>query len=63
MNTRTNTQCTKILTLLSRGGKVSNTALSIVALKYTSRISDLRARGHVIECIRGVGGVTYYRLG
>ena len=42
-------------------GPASNVELSNMSLKYTSRISDLRAAGHVIECVRN-GTASTYRL-
>ena len=35
-----------------RRGPATNKELSAIALKYTSRISDLRERGFVIECFK-----------
>jgi Helix-turn-helix domain len=59
---RLNSQCKRILRLLCRQGRVSNGRLSRIALKYTGRISDLRAAGHKIECQRAQGGKTWYSL-
>ena len=50
-----------ILRLLERGPQ-TNVALADVSLKYTSRISDLRAAGYRIVCQRVGHGVTEYRL-
>ena len=50
-----------ILDLL-RQGSCTNVELARVSLKYTSRISDLRAAGHTVVCERHKGGVTIYRL-
>lgn len=47
---RLSTQCEKILARLQRG-TASNLELSGLALKYTSRISDLRKNGYVVEVI------------
>ena len=48
---------------LLHGGPVSNRALSAVALKYTSRISDLRAAGYDIQArVDRVTGLTMYHL-
>lgn len=58
---RFETQMVTMLDLLKQG-PVSNSKLSEIALKYTSRISDLRAQGHKIICERASGGLTYYRL-
>lgn len=44
-------QCGAILALL-REGPATNAQLAGIALKYTNRISDLRADGHVITCER-----------
>lgn len=54
-------QCAKILSLL-RDGPQTNFCLSSVALKYTSRISDLRLLGYLIECERLEGGLMRYHL-
>lgn len=43
-------------------GPATNVELAAVALKYTSRLSDVRAAGHRIVCQRLQGGVTEYRL-
>lgn len=52
----------QILELLKQG-PVTNTELVKIALKYTSRLSDLRAAGYVIECIREKSsGISIYRL-
>lgn len=45
-----------------RRGPTTNTALAELSLKYTSRISDLRAAGFTIECKRLQGGLTVYEL-
>ena len=45
-----------------RTGPETNLTLAKISLKYTSRISDLRAAGHNITCQRLGGGVTLYRL-
>ncbi len=58
-------QNAKILARLRRG-KASNTELAIYSLKYTSRISDIRAhlkeRGETIKCTRGEGGICWYEI-
>lgn len=55
-------QVDKILARL-REGPATNAELAELSLKYTSRISDLRARSYVIECKRhGRGGITTYQL-
>lgn len=59
---RLSRQCEEILTLL-KAGPVSNRALSGIALKYTSRISDLRAAGYNIQArVDRVTGLTMYHL-
>jgi hypothetical protein len=58
---RRTSQCDRILDRL-RQGPATNHELSQVALKYTNRISDLRDRGHVIECEDLGGGLTRYTL-
>ena len=45
-----------------RRGSVTNKELSKIALKYTSRISDLREHGYTIDCRRGKGGMHTYKL-
>lgn len=45
-----------------RRGPATNVELSGLSLKYTGRLSDLRAAGYQIECERGEGGVNTYRL-
>jgi hypothetical protein len=57
---RLETQTERILTLLKLGPR-TNTQLSEIALKYTSRISDLRAQGYSIACDKiGNTGLTVY---
>ena len=60
---RLSRQCRAILTRL-REGPVANTELASMALKYTSRISDLRVRGYQVECYDrdATTGVAWYRL-
>jgi hypothetical protein len=55
-------QCETILRLLEAGPR-TNAELAAVSLKYTSRISDIRAAGYGVTCQRLEGGVTLYRLG
>jgi len=43
-------------------GPATNAELAAISLKYTSRISDIRAHGYRIECRRGEGGVNVYVL-
>lgn len=60
---RLDNQCRTILALLVRRGNrgATNVELSRIALKYTSRISDLRDLGHDIRCQKeGSGGVYRY---
>jgi hypothetical protein len=49
---RLSRQCLAILQLLETAGDagVSNIELADISIKYTARISDLRAAGHTIEC-------------
>ena len=46
--TRLSTQCQSILARLQQG-PASNSELARLALKYTSRISDLRDKGYRID--------------
>lgn len=54
-------QNAEILRLLSLGPQMAKT-LAGVSLKYTSRVSDLRAAGHKITCERMPSGHTVYTL-
>lgn len=45
-----------------RRGPATNDQLSRMSRKYTSRISDARAAGFVIDCERMGGGLTKYHL-
>ena len=46
-------QCQALLDLATHnGGYFSTLEAHSICLKYTSRISDLRKRGWIIECIR-----------
>lgn len=58
---RLSRQCALILEMLTLRPH-TNEELSRVSLKYTSRISDLRANGYSIECTRLDGGLTMYAL-
>jgi hypothetical protein len=60
---RLSRQCQTILDLL-RSGRVTNTELAKVSLKYTSRLSDLRAAGHDVRVVTQDRrtGVTVYEL-
>ena len=58
---RLSNQCEVILGRL-QSGRASNGQLSLIALKYTSRISELRQRGHDIRIVhrnRATGLVVY----
>lgn len=63
MSQRLAAQNATILSMLEHGD-VSNRQLASVALKYTSRISDLRKAGHNIRLLRHnrATGETWYRL-
>ena len=56
-------QCKTILERL-RQGRMTNKELSAISLKYTGRISDLRAAGYTVKCISRDhdSGVTVYEL-
>ena len=56
-------QSARILERL-RQGRASNRELSEIALKYTSRISDIRAAGFTIELVDRdtESGLTWYEL-
>jgi hypothetical protein len=43
-------------------GPATNVELAGISLKYTSRISDLRAAGYRVTCRRGNDGVNTYAL-
>lgn len=59
---RRQTQLDAILARLRRG-PATNAQLAALSLKYTGRISDLRALGHDIRCERqGDDGTTTYML-
>ena len=59
---RLSRQCVEILERL-KSGPATNGALSRCALKYTGRISDLRAAGYDIRIIdRFPGGIVMYAL-
>jgi hypothetical protein len=60
---RLENQCRKMLTLLKERGNqgATNAELAKIALKYTSRISDLRDLGHDIRCQQeGADGLYRY---
>ena len=50
-----------ILARLKRG-PATNAELAGISLKYTSRISDIRAAGYCVTCERGENGLNVYRL-
>lgn len=64
MSARLAAQNNKILAWLKQRGNqgVTNAELSTVALKYTSRISDLRQSGNDIRCYSEGGGVYRYHF-
>jgi hypothetical protein len=43
-------------------GPATNAQLASLSLKYTARVSDLRAAGYTVTCERQPGGVCIYRL-
>lgn len=45
-----------------KSGPKTNKELAAISLKYTSRISDIRAAGFAVECERLGGGLSRYRL-
>lgn len=52
-----------ILALLREGREVSNVEMAKIAMKHTSRISDLRASGYNVKLVRREGnGVCWYML-
>jgi hypothetical protein len=59
-NVKRKSQCELILDALREGPK-TNTQLSEISLKYTGRISDLRANGYEITCDQD-GTKSTYRL-
>ncbi len=54
-------QNASILERLKRG-PATNRELAGISLKYTSRVSDLRAAGYRIQCEHGPGGLNTYTL-
>ena len=58
---RLDSQCDRMLARLQKG-PATNVELSGISLKYTSRVTDLRQLGHIIECEKRMSGVTVYRL-
>jgi hypothetical protein len=58
---RLSRQCRVLLERLQRGPATTD-ELSRISRKYTSRISDCRAAGWIIQCERVEGGNNIYRL-
>lgn len=58
---RLSAQAQAILDRLEQG-TATNVELAAIALKYTGRISDLRAAGYEIQCSKREAGMTVYRL-
>ncbi len=59
---RRETHAARMLTRLKQG-PVTNRELAAISLKYTGRISDLRALGHNIECVeQKPDGTSIYEL-
>lgn len=60
---RLGNQCRLILDRL-RCGRASNIELAAIALKYTSRVSDLRKAGYDVRCVARdhATGLTFYEL-
>ncbi len=60
---RLSRQCETMLCRL-RCGRATNQELAVIALKYTSRISDLRKAGHDVRCVSRdhKAGITVYQL-
>lgn len=59
---RLGSQNAAILERLQRG-PCTNVELARLSLKYTSRVSDLRKAGYVVDAKRMPGGLTIYTLG
>lgn len=59
-------QNARILALLESKIEVSNAELAGISLKYTSRLSEVRAwlerRGRTVRCRRADGGLTWYSI-
>ena len=69
MSRRLAAQCQVILALLKERGNqgARNSELAHIALKYTSRISDLRAQGYDIRCfcdnaVKGIYRYVYFGI-
>jgi hypothetical protein len=52
----------QVILLRLRQGPATNVELADLALKYSGRISDLRAAGYTIICHRGERGLNIYQL-
>ena len=63
MSRRLAAQCGKMLALLRERGNqgATNSELAHIALKYTSRVSDLRQAGHDIRCLCVSASAGVYR--
>ena len=52
--------------LLMLHSQMSNRELSNISLDYRGRVRDIRAylkpKGQTVKCIRGKGGLTYYKI-
>lgn len=61
---RLSKQCRLILERLRTSGPATDRELSEIALKYTSRISEIRAAGHNVHVIQrnSETGLTVYKL-
>ncbi len=57
-------QCVKMIRLLQTRNRVPNRDLARIALKYTSRISDIRGAGYTVVCTPDPAhdGLTWYSL-
>lgn len=58
---RLSNQCQEILAALKQGPK-TNAELAGIALKYTSRLSDIRRAGYKIKATHTGGGTYTYTL-
>jgi hypothetical protein len=61
---RLSTQCLKMIRLMRARVRVPNRELARIALKYTSRISDIRGAGFLVVCTPDPArdGLTWYTL-
>ena len=55
-------QNARLLAMLQQGPTTNREMMLAGLLKYTSRISDLRAAGYCIVCEKLGGGLSLYRL-